>query len=518
MASYTQAIAEIAGLSGTSWVNASSVLFVPDIEPSDVVEVMAVNISDASTKVVGVRDYNSGLTRQLTLGEAEDGGGTVARFLVTSDSVLNSFEIYDPVDAGIKYYIVGYWRGVTFTEQWEQLVTDRNGDDQWLSVNIGLDLQNDSVHLITIVNDDSGKNQYGGVRAYGSILTRTVDIMEAEGGGVQTTSMYVQTDASGRIEVWSDQYDDVYWYNQGYFNTEITFTEDFQTTNNAGEWADVDLFTDHGVPKGRVVDYTCAWQGTGTEGYAGVRTNDTAIDRTFLLREAEGLGWSAYGMSVQTDADGIIDQYATNTYQYMGYFNVGEVGGTAYQEALDELAAAGANLSDTISVEQTLLKTLEELGEAGLELEEDFRQHMPVFALEEISTLVDTMERASSIIKENGLNLVPILDQHMPTYTIKEISTLADTMTKDLTLIRLFEEGGDGVNLSDSIYQHMPVFALEEIATLLDVVESTKLFTKLFEELANLEHFFYQHLPTYTISEIATLADVYSKDWTIVRE
>jgi len=262
-----------------------------------------------------------------------------------------------------------------------------------------------------------------------------------------------------------------------------------------GQAGDVDILRNAGtISTGLELPTTEGWVNVDLSGvyttWALINAADVHFDRSNHSRES----------------------YVDAAYLLVDY----DLGATPYQETLEELAAAGVNLTDTIT--KDILRTLEELGAAGLELEEDFRQHMPVFELEEISTLVGTMERASSIIKENGLNLVPILDQHMPTYTIKEITTLTDAMFKDAALIRLFEEGGDGVNLSDVLYQHMPVFALEEITTLLDVVESTKLFTKLLEELANLEHFFYQHLPTYTISEIATLADVYSKDWTIVRE
>ena len=83
----------------------------------------------------------------------------------------------------------------------------------WFEIDgpVDLGLVADRVHLITITNADTGKEYLGGVRQSGGTdPDRYVDIMEAEGGGVQTVSMFVHTrSADGDIDVYAEQYDDI---------------------------------------------------------------------------------------------------------------------------------------------------------------------------------------------------------------------------------------------------------------------------------------------------------------------
>lgn len=269
----------------------------------------------------GVRSTSSSLNRYYLLGEAEDGGYTASRFLVQVDGSGNA-DFYD----NRIYRLVGYWEGVNFTEQWESLQVSISDDDKWAAVNVGLNLQDTRTHLITITNDDTGKDQLGGVRNTTSSIDRYFDIMEAEGGGEQGVSMFVQTDGSDTIEVYSEQYNDITFYNQGYFDDTISFTEGWwQLYDSPTGWREIDLsgLVDE-VP--RVVDIVFGNVNEGSEITSGVRTAGSIFERSFNLREAEGGGISAAGMTSMTNDTGGIEidmsiaPGANNEYYFTGYF------------------------------------------------------------------------------------------------------------------------------------------------------------------------------------------------------
>jgi hypothetical protein len=304
------------------------------VPANSIVEIIATNDATASTNVVGVREVGSGLSRTLTLSEAENGGVTTVRFLTNVDG-SQQIQLYDDNNADIIYYVVGYWQDATFTEQWVNYEVTRTEDDMWHETDgTELTLQADRVHLITIYNDEKGNQYLGGVRNTSSTLDRYMVIMESEGGITQATTMFVTSDANSKIDVYSAQYDDLGFYNQGYFGTELEFIEYYEITianNNDDTWYDWDL-TAYLDQDGRIVDTHAMNPEESAERNVGVRANGDSHSRYFNSREAEGGGSSITGLTVQTDGSGIIEIYHASysvgspVYAILGYFKPVVVG------------------------------------------------------------------------------------------------------------------------------------------------------------------------------------------------
>ena len=336
MATYTQTMEDITpvGVGGWQEVDCGTA------SNSSVAEIIVLNAADAAVNTVGVRDTAEAVTKTLDLNEAEDGGNTAVRFLINVDSSGNVDLFRDSAD--VSYYLTSYWEGVTFTEQWESHNVGSKEDDMWFELAAAnLSLQTDRVHLITVAHSDMGKNQVTGVRTTGSALERKIDMMEAEDGGVQCADFYVHTDAGdGNIEVWTDQFDDHTFYNQGYFDSAIIFTEKWVNINQTvGGWEDHDISGDIDQ-YGRVCDFYIGHDAQVLERNIGARMNGTGDARFFNIREAEGEGNSGYGISAQTDSSGVVELYmgvsvAADYFYLSGYFNVG---GVMALPLLDELA------------------------------------------------------------------------------------------------------------------------------------------------------------------------------------
>lgn len=359
MASFTQVIEDITpgGVGGWQEIDAGTA---PN---NSVAEIIAWNNADATANTVAVRDTAEAITKTLDLNKAESGGKTAVRFLINVDASGNVDLFRDSVNVG--YTLLGYWEGVTWTDQWESTVLTSAEDDFWFELPAArLSLQIDRAHLITISHYDTGKEQVAGARTTGSGLVRWTAIMKAEAGGVQCMDVFVHTDAvDGNIEVWSGQYNDHTFYNQGHFDAAIVFTEGRRAISGAGVagWIDQDLFTDRGVPKGSVVDFNVGNRQIDIELTLGVRQNGTVLERTIEIREAEGDGICSYGTSVQTDANGIIEYRRVGTglayyYFYAGYFNVG-VGGVTETKTFTGDAVLVAREIKTFTADACLLKT-----------------------------------------------------------------------------------------------------------------------------------------------------------------
>ena len=291
-----------------------------------VAEILAVSTDSFFPRTMGVRNTTSSLNRYIDLGEAESSGGTINRFLVQVDASGNAdFYAEDYTDS--HFLLIGYWEDITFKEQWISYDVLGSEDDMWHETDgVELGLKSERVHLITITNDDTGKEQVGGVRNTTSALNRWVDIMESENGGLQTYTMFVQSDASNKIDVWSEQYGDIIFINQGYFDTaDISYSENWldisHTTNDA--WTDVDL-SSYLDEDGRVIDTVLFTNEVNVGTDIGIRTNGAITTRMEELTKAEGGGYSSMSMCSQTDSSGIIELYLDDynvAYGYLaGYF------------------------------------------------------------------------------------------------------------------------------------------------------------------------------------------------------
>jgi hypothetical protein len=185
-------------------------------------------------------------------------------------------------------------------------------------------------HIVAAsVNDAAARTV--GIRADGSALSRYVKLHEGEAGGAVCASFYVLVDATtGLIETYADDVTGITFYLMGYWEG-VTYTElfaDISATSSAA-WDDRDVYTNQGVPKGRVCECMCNNLTDGASRTMGVRTSGSALSRYIVLHEAESASVettdaTSWSMCVLSGMDGIIEVYAsTNTTQtcyLMGYF------------------------------------------------------------------------------------------------------------------------------------------------------------------------------------------------------
>jgi len=292
-----------------------------------VVEIIATNSLTGYSASVGVGDS------AFLLHEAEGGGLVTARFLTTVDvdtgliTVRNS----NPDYANNTFFIVGYWTDVTFTETWIAglVAPSRNDENTWLDFDLFTSdgIPKGSVCLVSLVNSASGNEYEIGVRTDGSSLQRVVDIHEAESNAKNVVSMFVKTsEADGIIEGWfEDEEPDCEVIIQGYFGADIDFQELMTSKDqtSGGSWEEFDLTGDLDED-GRVTDFLLTNNDPDAEHTIGARIEGSVLPRYVLEHEAEGGGVTGFGMSVKSDASGVVELYCDNsdfdTFYLTGYF------------------------------------------------------------------------------------------------------------------------------------------------------------------------------------------------------
>lgn len=142
----------------------------------------------------------------------------------------------------------------------------------------------------------------GGVRAVGSSLNRQFLLHEAEGGGIDTVVMHVQTNAASQIEQYADDTTDVDFVLLGYWECG-TYVELFDTltAGASGSWQDTNLCL-YGVGPDHVAEFVMTNTDPDNEHEAGVRTNGSVLQRRLNLHEAESGGVDTAAMFVKADA------------------------------------------------------------------------------------------------------------------------------------------------------------------------------------------------------------------------
>jgi len=307
----------------------SKIISTYGVPANAIVEIVATNVLDGAEDYVGVRKVDSSLERKVLLHEAEDGGLVTARFLVQAMTEGEYVKIkYWDSNTVQTYYIVGYWTGVTFTEKWITLSLDsKDNESVWYEKNLFTSdsIPKGSVCLFSLCNEADGNEYNCGVRTEGSSLTRYIQIHEAEGGGVNVCSMFAKTDTTdGKVEIWGEDYPETYVICQGYFGSDMDFQElySFQGAIPSTGWNEYDL-TGILDQDGRVVDSLIWHLNIGLTAIMGARIKGSSNNRYIQEQEAEGGGRTGFGITTETDADGILEYYrGTNLcYVYVtGYF------------------------------------------------------------------------------------------------------------------------------------------------------------------------------------------------------
>lgn len=268
------------------------------------------------------------------------------------------------------------------------IAADATWTDYNLTANKGV--PKDAIAEIVVSNKNADFARIGGVRTDGSGLNRYIDNHEAERGGVTTANMFVKVDEStGLIECYSEIQGDVDFYLLGYFEG-IDFTESFMNLGQPGlTWTAKDL-SGSGVPASAVVQIMMGNNATGADYFAGVREVGSALERGFILDEAEAEGWTILSTVVKADASSMIEWKGGSatevTMWLLGWFgsNVDFTEGFAdYSPADDNTwtskiiteSPADAILSFTMMHKDSGAETFCGLREEGSSLERKIQEH-----------------------------------------------------------------------------------------------------------------------------------------------
>jgi len=289
---------------------------------SSVCEVIFGNQEAGVENTFGLRNTSSALNRYVSIHEAEGGGMTHCRMFVQLDGSGLCDVYHSDVSDDDYFYLVGYWENVTFTElNIGTYTTSGIFEDETLD-----DGANCVHHLIGWNNEENSNTM--GVRANGSSLDRKIVVHEAESGGQNWIDFIVKADASKVIEVYTSDVNGASFTDSGYFDSSLDFVELWSEWHTPAAWSNKDLTGfDSGIDS-NVADMMLVHNNDAATATMGVRANGSGLTRSLLEHEAESADhstpeYTGFSMSVQTDADGVIEYYSStaNWFAYLtGYF------------------------------------------------------------------------------------------------------------------------------------------------------------------------------------------------------
>jgi len=320
-----------------------------------VVEVAIVNSKTNRERTGGVRALGSKLNRRLNLHEAENGGVDAVVMHVQADAT-SQIEYFAQNRNHIKFIFIGYWTCANYVEK--LLNFSSSADGSWRNRNLGAyGVGAGQVAELVIANTNDSDEMSGGVRKDGSSLNRTLDIHEAEEGGLDMATMFVKAgmDNNAAIKVRAEDKDDITFYLIGYWSTppgtytELSNTLGSPTTDQA--WEDRDL-SGFGVPADAVAQIAIQNKYSSDENQIGIREKGSSLTRTITLQEAESGGSDVATLHVKTDENSIIQWYhedvsEAHEYRLLGYWELMDTFGTdlAGHWKLDE--DSGTTASDS---------------------------------------------------------------------------------------------------------------------------------------------------------------------------
>jgi len=106
----------------------------------------------------------------------------------------------------------------------------------------------------------------------------------------------------------------------------VELVASFTAPGSDGVWTDYDIFTNHGVPKGAIVEIALCNGTLANENLMGVRADGSALNRYISIHEAEDGGEVVYTMPVKVHSTtGLIEVYMEDvsdlhSFRILGYF------------------------------------------------------------------------------------------------------------------------------------------------------------------------------------------------------
>jgi hypothetical protein len=187
-------------------------------------------------------------------------------------------------------------------------------DKEWETVSLApLGVPANAVVEVVVTNNKDRNERWGGVRAAGSALDRSVRLHEAKGKGFDAVTMHVQADDSSQIEIYAEKHKEIIFVIAGYW-TGSSYQESFQVFDELGEgaWVDENL-AGQGIGANQVVEILLVNTKESKERQAGVRANGATHQRLFNLHEAEDGGIDGVSLMVTTDPAATIEVYAEDS-------------------------------------------------------------------------------------------------------------------------------------------------------------------------------------------------------------
>jgi hypothetical protein len=275
-------------------------------------------VANGSHAIGGALDTNAAVP--VAIGA----NGTAERFF---NGILDDVRVYNRALEASEiqdYYDASAPQPPGYTEVYEPWTAA--SDSTWEAVDLApFGVPAGAVVEVAILHADAPKEQWGGVRAVGSALERRILLHEPESGGVDSVTLHVQADASGRIEHYTSKKGTTSFVLLGYW-TGAAYVELFEpfSAGASNSWVSEGV-DDEGLGPNQVAEVLMQNTNGSAERLAGVRTAGSSINRRFDLHEAESGGVDAVTMMVETDAASTIEAYAEDTvdveFYVLGYWS-----------------------------------------------------------------------------------------------------------------------------------------------------------------------------------------------------
>lgn len=296
-------------------------------------------------RVAGVREDGSTLDRRFFISRGtynnERGGRLPVQ--VSSEGIIEAI-ISTSTNVGVE--LMGYWEGIVFTEQYEELSIELNSTWNIYDMSTLTDgVSGRRVYVMSLQRRSAYTTYVNfGVRSYGSSVNRLISY--SRGSGLTYNSvpctMCVETDTNSLIEYYCDPQTTISAANHsilslGYYGSQLSYNEDFYDFSKAStgsyEWVNSDLTdADSGFPSGeQIIEFWSGNNATSSKA-VGVRNVDDETDgcRTTMDRPVYStIGDQHIGLTfIAIAKDGDIEWFAYNpAYNqawYFGYFTTGD--------------------------------------------------------------------------------------------------------------------------------------------------------------------------------------------------
>ncbi len=269
-----------------------------------IVEVVVENTSTTAQREGGVRAVGSALDRRFDLQEAE-GGGVDAMTLHVQADASSRIQHFAENAGNIRFRMVGYWTAGSYSDR--DVLFTAGASNSWQTRSLSAYGVAPGQIVEIMAQNNNGSNEYrAGVRASGSSNSETFDLHEAEAGGRDFLTLFVEagSDAAASIEVFAENNGEIEFKVVGVWDTPPgTYTEARAVLGNPtadSNWQTIDL-SGFGVPPNSVAQIVMANRFASAQNRQGVRSVGNGLPRYIDIHEAENGGEDLVTMHVPVD-------------------------------------------------------------------------------------------------------------------------------------------------------------------------------------------------------------------------